>query len=104
MATSAIAVFRMPAIGLNSTNNDSPIASTTYGKVRGYSDKNVNVFKGIPYGADTSTRRFMAPIPPEKWNDVREAVEYGPSSPQASRGREAQKMSEDCLVLNVFTP
>src|SRR6266700_486169 len=102
MAASAIAVLRTPANGLNSIINESPVASTTYGKVRGYTDNNINVFKGIPYGADTSSRRFQAPVPPEKWSDIREAVEYGPSSPQ--RGREGQKMSEDCLVLNVFTP
>src|SRR6476646_8188763 len=85
MAASAITVSRTPAKGLNNIIYESPVASTTYGKVRGYSDKGINVFKGIPYGADTSTRRFMAPIPPAKWDDIRDAVEYGPSSPQNGR-------------------
>ncbi|MEQ1605402.1 MAG: carboxylesterase/lipase family protein [Pyrinomonadaceae bacterium] len=80
----------------------APLAATKYGRVRGYMDQNINVFKGIRYGADTSARRFMAPLPPDKWNDIKEAVEYGPSSPQSGRG--GDKQSEDCLFLNVFTP
>ena len=45
---------------------DSPIAATRHGKVRGYVDNGVNVFKGIRYGADTSKRRFMPPLPPAR--------------------------------------
>lgn len=84
------------------TADNSPVATTKYGQVRGYAENGIKVFKGIPYGADTSKTRFMPPRPPEKWNDIRESVEYGPSSPQ--RSREGLTMSEDCLVLNVFTP
>ncbi len=80
---------------------ESPIAATKYGKVRGYIDNNVNCFKGIRYGADTSTVRFQAPKPPEKWTDIKDATNYGKSSPQQSRG---DNVSEDCLFLNVFTP
>ena len=90
------------ASGFAPIKSESPVASTIYGKVRGYTDKDINVFKGIPYGADTSSRRFMAPLSPQKWDNVREATEYGASCPQ--RGRSSEKMSEDCLVLNVFTP
>jgi para-nitrobenzyl esterase len=103
--TSGVAVSNIlgiPAFSPGGLKTESPVASTVYGKVRGYTDNDINVFKGIPYGADTSSRRFMAPLPPTKWTDIREAVEYGPSSPQGGRG--GQKMSEDCLVLNVFTP
>src|ERR1043165_6074673 len=81
---------------------DSPIATTTYGQIRGYTENGIHVFKGVRYGADTSQRRFRPPLPPEKWSGIVDAVEYGPSSPQAGRGGE--KMSEDCLFLNVFTP
>ena len=81
--------------------SDAPIAVTTSGKVRGYRDGDIAVFKGIPYGADTSATRFMPPQPPKPWSAVRDALDYGPACPQSGRGERA---SEDCLFLNVWTP
>lgn len=80
---------------------DSPVAATRWGKVRGYVDNGVNVFKGIRYGADTAKLRFMPPASPEPWADVRDALAYGPSAPQPSRSTE--RPNEDCLFLNVWT-
>lgn len=95
-------IFKNQSFAANHFAGDSPVASTTYGQIRGYTDNGIQAFKGIPYGADTAKTRFMPPLPPEKWNGIRETVEYGPSCPQRSRGGE--NMGEDCLVLNVFTP
>jgi para-nitrobenzyl esterase len=92
----------------------SPLATTALGQVRGYLDRGIQVFKGIPYGADTSPRRFMPPAAPAPWTGIRDAMEFGPRSPQAA-GRdsksagyhlppELEPMSEDCLYLNVWTP
>src|SRR6267143_361514 len=100
-ATAASMLLTRAALAA-ATIPDSPIATTRAGKVRGYTDNGINVFKGIRYGADTSSRRFMPPLPPEPWSDVREAVAYGPASPQPSRA--AELTSEDCLFLNVWTP
>ena len=92
----------------------APLASTTLGRVRGYLDRGIQVFKGIPYGAETTARRFMPPVAPAPWTGVRDTLEFGPRAPQ-SAGRDARSagyhlppelgpMSEDCLYLNVWTP
>ncbi len=88
----------------------APIATTTAGKVRGYIDQGIDVFKGIPYGGDTAKRRFQAPVPPDPWDGVRDATAFGPIAPQLSTRRgltttpEGSVTSEDCLRLNVWTP
>ena len=86
---------------------------TSAGRVRGYLENKVQVFKGVPYGASTAGKnRFMPPQKPQAWTGVKDAFEYGPRAPQIVGGepeemlptdpREAQ--GEDCLVLNIWTP
>ena len=92
----------------------SPIATTQHGRVRGTINDDILVFKGIRYGADTTTTRFQAPRPPLPWDAVADALEYGNSAPQASGvspplyaswvSDPAPQLSEDCLFLNVWTP
>jgi len=77
---------------------EGPVASTTAGRVRGFIDREINVFKGIPYGDDTAPRRFKAALPPKPWTGTRNALSFGPQAPQGGGG------SEDCLYLNVWTP
>ncbi len=96
----------------------SPVTvETAYGRIRGVDAAGIKVFKGIPYGASTAgSNRFMPPVAPAKWTGVRDALAYGPSAPQREPGvgRNASPIAvaaaglpaetEDCLVLNVWTP
>jgi para-nitrobenzyl esterase len=110
----ALAISSSLRNSLYAAAQDGPVATTTSGRVRGYIDDSILVFKGIPYGADTAPRRFMAPIPPEPWTGIRPALEFGPRAPQGKPSRLASPagsvadpggpVSEDCLYLNVWTP
>jgi para-nitrobenzyl esterase len=90
---------------------ENAIGDTATGKVRGVVVDGIKVFKGIPYGAPTSGKnRFMPPVKPAAWTGTRDALAFGPTAPQTSdnSGTTAAgsplQQSEDCLVLNVFTP
>ncbi len=91
----------MLGAGAHAASSTSPVALTRHGRVRGYRDDGIQVFKGVRFGADTAARRFMAPVPPMAWGGVRDALEHGASSPQSSR---EDAVGEDCLFLNVYTP
>jgi len=96
-ATSAVTSIAFAASGSRSV-----VAHTNAGAVRGISEAGVSVFKGVRYGADTTARRFMAPLPPQPWTSIRDATAYGPACPQS--GKMQEPASEDCLFLNLWTP
>ncbi|MGK5111999.1 carboxylesterase/lipase family protein [Geodermatophilus sp. CPCC 205506] len=85
---------------------------TTSGTVRGLSRDGVHAFLGIPYAAPPfGERRFAAPAPPEPWDGVRAATEYGPTVPKPPYTPPYDVLlpepvipGEDCLNLNVWTP
>jgi len=103
-AAALAAYAALPRAGFTAEKR-SPVVATTNGKVRGYRDGEVSVFKGLRYGADTGgARRFSPPVAPEPWTDVKDALAYGPASMQPGKGEDGETLSEDCLFLNVWTP
>src|SRR6202050_845451 len=99
-------------------DSPSPVAATRYGRVRGASADGVSTFKGIHYGANPEgAGRFLPPVAPQPSNAVAEALSYGDLAPQNLSGATGSdiriamgdifgpgKVSEDCLILNVWTP
>ena len=67
------------------------------------SSQDVRVFKGVPFAAPpVGDLRWRAPKPAAHWDGVRKADEFSPVCMQGTGGG-AQKNSEDCLYLNVWT-
>src|SRR6185503_12847866 len=61
----------------------SAIARTQYGKVRGYLERDVLTFKGVPYGQNTGgENRWLPAKPPLPWKDEYPALTYGANNPQ----------------------
>ena len=97
------------------TTGEDCIVSTAYGKILGYNDAGIYTFKGVPYA---KAERFMPPQAPDKWDGVRKTQVYGPQAMQGQNmnwggtpsdydfGFQFKKElnSEDCQMLNVWTP
>lgn len=81
---------------------------TDHGRLRGGHCRGALAFKGIPYaGSVSGANRFKAPPPATPWTGVRDATRLGPPALQpagTSYGEHEPAYSEDCLVLNVWTP
>lgn len=95
------------------TSLQATTANTEYGKVAGYIENGIYIYKGIPYA---EAERFMPPTKVTKWDGVRSSRSYGPTSPQGKRmGWYSDEQAfafdwndgyqdEDCLRLNIWTP
>ncbi len=87
---------------------DYQTVETRYGKLRGYRENGVNIFKGVPYAGNVSgVNRFQKAGLVKPWAGVRDALQLGnPSIQPATQtyGINEPGPSEDCLVLNIWTP
>jgi para-nitrobenzyl esterase len=76
---------------------------TSQGVIEGQLTEGIYSFRGIPYARPPlADLRWRAPQPAQPHKGVLAAMEFGPRCLQASR--QAGPMSEDCLLVNVWTP
>ena len=88
------------------------VIETQRGKIRGCVSDGVATFKGVPYAAPPfGANQLRPPQPVEPWDGVRDALAFGPKSPQvayppgiAEGIAELVGPGEDCLSLNIWTP
>src|SRR5580658_5107526 len=96
-----IATTLFAALSMFGAAIDDPVKLDT-GMISGATTESpdVRVFKGIPYAAPpVGDLRWRAPKPATHWEGTRKADEFGPVCMQGGD----QKMSEDCLYLNIWT-
>ncbi|MDX8338947.1 carboxylesterase family protein [Draconibacterium sp. IB214405] len=108
-ALATVPIILLPGItGCSSPSGDNPIVETLYGKLKGYRENGVNIFKGIPYAGDVSGKnRFQKATPVEPWAGVRDALQLGNPSiqdPSQTYGLNEPEPAENCLFLNIWTP
>lgn len=107
----SMSLLLLAAAGLQA---EESIVTTKAGKLRGFQEdgSTIHVFRGIHYGQDTGgARRFKPALPVAPWDGIRDADRFGDVCPQTGNGGRTSKqqkepipMSEDCLVLNLWTP
>jgi carboxylesterase type B len=87
------------------------VVETRRGRLRGSRSDGVTAFKGVPYAAPPfDANRLRPPRPVLPWDGVRDALAFGPKSPQvpypagiAEAMAELVGPGEDCLTLNIWT-
>jgi para-nitrobenzyl esterase len=92
----------------------SGIIDTKYGKIEGYREGNILIFKGIPFAAPpVGDLRWKAPQPPVAWKGIKKCTAFSASPIQTEPApflcwskefmAPPAPLSEDCLYLNVWT-
>lgn len=88
----------------------APEVRTTAGVVSGGWENTVAVFRGIPYAQPPlGPRRFGTPVPTQRWDGVRSALDFGPPAPQPGASTSSVSGATGAgdtgwLTLNVWSP
>ena len=85
------------------------IINTKTGKLQGYIEEGVQIFKGIPYAEPPICElRLNTPKSKKPWNDVLQALDYKPVAPQPPPYDDyfppPPQEEADCLNINIWTP
>ncbi|MEO7054220.1 MAG: carboxylesterase family protein, partial [Rhizomicrobium sp.] len=103
-AMSAMLVAPAAMSAISSSSQVTVAGGQLQGKITG----SVASFKAVPYAAPpVGALRWREPQPAKLWTGTRNAMEFGAPCAQANlewNKSTAAKSSEDCLLLNVWTP
>jgi para-nitrobenzyl esterase len=86
------------------------LVKTNAGIVKGATEGDVTIFKGIPYAAPpVGEFRWRPPQPVKPWREERDATTFCKDCGQAGWGQGGRQKispnaSEDCLALNIWKP
>ncbi len=76
---------------------------TDKGYIRGLTENNIAVFKGIPYAQPpVGDLRYLPPTDHKAWTDTLNTTDFGSSATQPAGNKVMG--AEDCLYLNLYTP
>ncbi len=97
------------AFAVPSSGSGGVTVQTRYGAVRGDTEGDVLVFRGVRYAAPPiGALRFRPAVPPQAWTAVAPALDFAPACPQLVDADPTENnnsvMAEDCLAVNVWTP
>ena len=102
-------------ISLIKLSAQEPVIQTANGKVSGYKTGDISIFKGIPFAAPpVGELRWKAPQPVKNWTGILKCDKFS-ASPMQSNPKPfmmwteefispPDKLNEDCLYLNVWSP
>lgn len=102
-------ILLVPFLISGIAKSQNPQVKTCDGIVEGVYESGIKVFKGIPFATPPiGNLRWKAPQPVQKREGIFQAYQYGPNPMQepvyGDMSFGTDKMSEDCLYLNIWTP
>lgn len=90
--------------------NTKTIVDTTSGKIQGYEEGDLRIFKGVPFAEPPiGDLRFKPPVSKTAGDDILDCTQYGPIAPQRTDSflsslTNSPQSEADCLNLNIWTP